>query len=50
MAEKAVSKEAANRWTENLFTIKSFIKNRFNIEEQTINKQFGIPTDLDYVE
>ncbi|CAD5119385.1 DgyrCDS7999 [Dimorphilus gyrociliatus] len=48
--EKTVCKEAANRWTENLFTIKSYITNRFNIEEGTINKQFGIPSDLDYVE
>lgn len=43
-------KEAANRWTDNIFAIKSWCKNKFFIEESTLNKQFEIPEDLDYIE
>ncbi|EAT34900.1 AAEL012899-PA [Aedes aegypti] len=42
--------DAANRWTDNLFSIKSWCKNRFNIQESLIDKQFQIPSDLDYLE
>ena len=34
---------------ENVFSIKSWCRNKFNIEEDVINKQFSIPEDLDYV-
>jgi len=44
------SKEAANKWTDNLFQLKSWIKKKFPIDEKQIDKQFGIPEDLDYVE
>lgn len=43
-------KEAANRWTDNIFAIKSWCKNKFFIEESVLNKQFEIPEDLDYIE
>ncbi|CAL1273293.1 unnamed protein product [Larinioides sclopetarius] len=45
-----ISKEAANRWTDNIFAIKSWCKNKFFIEESVLNKQFGIPEELDYIE
>ncbi|XP_014251585.1 meiotic nuclear division protein 1 homolog [Cimex lectularius] len=45
-----VAKEAANRWTDNISSLKSWCKNKFFIEEDVINKQFGIPEDLDYIE
>ncbi|KAH3889991.1 meiotic nuclear division protein 1 homolog [Dreissena polymorpha] len=45
-----VAKEAANRWTDNIFSTKSWIKNKFSFEEAVINKQFEIPEDLDYME
>ncbi|KAK2723720.1 meiotic nuclear division protein 1 homolog [Artemia franciscana] len=44
-----VAKEAANRWTDNIHSAKSWCKNKFFIEEEVINKQFEIPEDLDYV-
>uniref|UniRef100_A0A6M2CZL9 Meiotic nuclear division protein 1 homolog n=1 Tax=Rhipicephalus microplus TaxID=6941 RepID=A0A6M2CZL9_RHIMP len=44
-----VAKEAVNRWTDNIFSIKSWVKNKFFIEESVLNKQFGIPEELDYV-
>ncbi|XP_060084485.1 meiotic nuclear division protein 1 homolog [Ylistrum balloti] len=46
----AVAKEAANRWTDNVFSIKSWIKRKFSFEESVIDKQFDIPEDFDYVE
>ncbi|KAH7957492.1 hypothetical protein HPB52_019270 [Rhipicephalus sanguineus] len=36
-------------WTDNIFSIKSWVKNKFFIEESVLNKQFGIPEELDYV-
>lgn len=51
MKKQIVSyKEGANRWTDNVFAIKSWCKNKFFIEESTLNKQFEIPEDLDYLE
>lgn len=47
-AEKA--KEAANRWTDNIESIKQWCKKKFGIEEKDLNKQFEIPEDMDYVE
>ncbi|XP_045774414.1 meiotic nuclear division protein 1 homolog [Maniola jurtina] len=43
-------KTATNRWTENIFIIKSYIKNTFQIENETIDQSFNIPSDMDYVE
>uniref|UniRef100_A0A336L506 Meiotic nuclear division protein 1 homolog n=1 Tax=Culicoides sonorensis TaxID=179676 RepID=A0A336L506_CULSO len=42
--------EAANRWTDNVFCIKSWCKKKFNIEESRLDKQFRIPGDFDYIE
>ncbi|XP_054267552.1 meiotic nuclear division protein 1 homolog [Macrosteles quadrilineatus] len=43
-------KEAINRWTDNIFQLKSWCKEKFSIEETTLNKSFGIPADLDYLD
>ncbi|KAK6967839.1 meiotic nuclear division protein 1 [Biomphalaria glabrata] len=48
--EAEQAKEAANRWTDNIFSTKSWIKNKFSFEESVLDKQFGIPADFDYVE
>ncbi|KAK8731578.1 hypothetical protein OTU49_007376 [Cherax quadricarinatus] len=48
-AETQVAQVAANRWTENIFSIKSWCKNKFFIEEEVLNKQFNIPEELDYI-
>ncbi|XP_074643159.1 meiotic nuclear division protein 1 homolog [Tubulanus polymorphus] len=48
--EILTAKEAANRWTDNVFSIKSWIKKKFSFEESVIDKQFGIPEEFDYVE
>ncbi|KOX69898.1 Meiotic nuclear division protein 1 like protein [Melipona quadrifasciata] len=43
-------KEATNIWTDNIFAIQSWCKNKFDISEGCLNKQFNIPDDLDYKE
>ncbi|XP_038611105.1 meiotic nuclear division protein 1 homolog isoform X1 [Tachyglossus aculeatus] len=45
-----VAKEAANRWTDNIFAIKSWAKKKFGFEENKIDKSFGIPEDFDYID
>ena len=44
-----VAKEAANRWTDNVYAVKTWCKNKFNMEENALNKNFGIPEDFDYL-
>lgn len=41
--------DAANRWTENVFAVKSWCKSKFGCEESVIDQQFGIPEDFDYL-
>ncbi|KYQ49933.1 Meiotic nuclear division protein 1 like protein [Trachymyrmex zeteki] len=43
-------KDGTNIWTDNIFAIQSWCKNKFCISEQDLNKQFNIPEDLDYKE
>ncbi|KAF5282329.1 hypothetical protein FQA39_LY17628 [Lamprigera yunnana] len=43
-------KEAANRWTDNIFSVKSWCSRKFNVEDSIMNKQFGISADFDYVQ
>ncbi|XP_031827621.1 meiotic nuclear division protein 1 homolog [Nomia melanderi] len=43
-------KDAANVWTDNIFALQSWCKNKFDIPEKSLNKQFNIPDDLDYKE
>ncbi|XP_072163372.1 meiotic nuclear division protein 1 homolog [Diadema setosum] len=45
-----VAKDASNRWTDNVFSIKSWCKKKFSLEEKVIDKQFGIPEDFDYID
>lgn len=42
--------DAANRWTDNVFSIKSWCKKKLNCEDSMLDKQFGIPGDFDYLE
>ncbi|XP_056418525.1 meiotic nuclear division protein 1 homolog isoform X1 [Hyla sarda] len=45
-----VAKEAVNRWTDNIFSVKSWAKKKFGFEESKIDKTFGIPEDFDYID
>lgn len=40
--------EELNEWTENLFLIKKYVKNKMNMDEKVLDKEFNIPRDLDY--
>ncbi|OXA60993.1 meiotic nuclear division protein 1 homolog [Folsomia candida] len=40
----------ANRWTENVFTFQTWLRNKFSMSESEIKKSFGIPEELDYLE
>lgn len=42
--------DAANRWTDNVFAIKSWCKKKFACEDSMLDKQFRIPGDFDYLE
>ncbi|XP_011862661.1 PREDICTED: meiotic nuclear division protein 1 homolog [Vollenhovia emeryi] len=51
MNEKAEKyKDAANIWTDNIFAVQNWCKNKFDISKQDLNKQFNIPEDFDYLE
>ncbi|CAG9865392.1 unnamed protein product [Phyllotreta striolata] len=43
-------KNAANRWTDNVFAVKSWCKKKFLMEDAVLNKQFGISDEFDYVD
>ncbi|KAM3937910.1 meiotic nuclear division protein 1 homolog [Leptodactylus fuscus] len=45
-----VAKEAVNRWTDNIFSVKSWAKKKFGFEESKIDKTFGIPEEFDYID
>ncbi|XP_032519091.2 meiotic nuclear division protein 1 homolog [Danaus plexippus] len=43
-------KQAVNRWTENIYILKSYIKNTFQMDNEAIEQNFNIPPDMDYIE
>ncbi|XP_014213340.1 meiotic nuclear division protein 1 homolog [Copidosoma floridanum] len=43
-------KDGANTWTDNIFNVKTWCNQKFNIEGSELDKQFRIPDDLDYLE
>ncbi|KAL5111576.1 hypothetical protein TcWFU_002449 [Taenia crassiceps] len=42
--------ECANRWTDNVFQITSWLKDRFGVDDATLAKQFNIPDAFDYID
>ena len=49
--ETKMAKEAVNRWTDNIFSVHSWVGKRFpTVNINDMNKSFGIPDDMDYVE
>jgi len=45
-----VCKEAANRWTDNVFVMKSFVIDKSGIDRNDFDRNFSIPEEFDYVE
>ncbi|XP_022522930.1 meiotic nuclear division protein 1 homolog [Astyanax mexicanus] len=48
--ENITAKEAVSRWTDNVFSIKSWAKKKFSFEDSRLDKAFGIPEDFDYLD
>lgn len=44
------AKQAVDRWTDNIFSIKSWAKRKFSLDDSRIDKAFGIPEDFDYMD
>mmetsp|Transcript_24605 Transcript_24605/g.40516 ORF Transcript_24605/g.40516 Transcript_24605/m.40516 type:complete len:206 (-) Transcript_24605:176-793(-) len=42
------AKDSANRWTDNIFSIKKYCVEKFGMESGQFSQSFGIPDDLDY--
>ena len=42
--------EAANRWTDNIFNVRTWCNKKFNIETKSFDKNFGLGEDFDYLE
>eukprot|EP00708_Paratrimastix_pyriformis_P003348 GAFH01002122.1.p1 GENE.GAFH01002122.1~~GAFH01002122.1.p1 ORF type:complete len:421 (-),score=36.49 GAFH01002122.1:21-1208(-) len=45
-----VARDAANRWTDNIFSIKKWCRDRFGVAEEEINAQFELPAEMEYVD
>jgi len=45
-----ISKDAANRWTDNIFSTRSWLSKKFGMEESAVNTHFKIREDLDYLD
>ncbi|KAG0321257.1 hypothetical protein BGZ99_004045 [Dissophora globulifera] len=41
------AKEAANRWTENIFIFQSYCVGKFNVDRSEFNKNFNISDEMD---
>ena len=46
--QAAVALDSANRWTDNIYTLKSWCVKKFNLPSSTFDKQFGIDESFDY--
>jgi len=43
------AREAANRWTDNIFMIRKHAETRFGMAGSDFDQSFGIPEDMDYI-
>ncbi|KAI8137580.1 meiotic nuclear division protein 1 [Fennellomyces sp. T-0311] len=42
-----IARDAANRWTENIWTLESYCVNKFNMDRRDFEKSFGIDSEFD---
>lgn len=45
-----ILKDIFDFFIDNIFAIKSWAKRKFGLEENKIDKNFGIPEDFDYID
>lgn len=50
MKDIQLAKEGVNRWTDNTYTIRSYMENKFSMTREIADQQLGIGEDFDYVE
>ena len=49
--ETMIAKEAVNRWTDNIYSIQSWVGKKYpTVNVNDLNQQFGVPDDMDYME
>ena len=48
--QSGIALDAANRWTDNIFTIKSWSRKKFGILDKDFDKNFGLGENFDYFE
>lgn len=46
--QAAAALDAANRWTDNIYTLRSWCVKKFNLPASTFDKQFGLDDSFDY--
>jgi len=47
--QSAIALDAANRWTDNIFTVKSWCTKSFGLLPSAFDQNFGITEDFDYL-
>ncbi|KAI9307083.1 meiotic nuclear division protein 1, partial [Cunninghamella echinulata] len=45
-----VAKDAANRWTDNIWAIQSYCTNHLSMDKQNFNQAFNITDEFDYID
>lgn len=44
------AREAANRWTDNVDTLRRYVSDKFGMDGTDFARQFGVPADMEYLE
>lgn len=47
--QATISKDAANRWTDNIFELRKFLLKKTGMSKNEVNKMIGIDSNFDYV-
>lgn len=50
VSDSTRARDAANRWTDNIFALRKWCGTKFMIEPSAFNQQFEIPEEMDYLE
>lgn len=46
----STAREAANRWTDNVDTLRRYVSDKFGMDSADFARQFGVPADMEYLE
>lgn len=45
-----LAKDATNRWTDNILSMKTYCKNKFSMDSKAFDQNFELPENFDYME